>query len=77
MKMHVISRSNDTLAGFRLSGVVGSNVRNMKQLEESLDMLLSDGDTGIILISKDIYEMGEELIARKMRDRRLPLIVTI
>ncbi|MFR1517160.1 MAG: V-type ATP synthase subunit F [Clostridia bacterium] len=77
MKMHVISRSNDTLAGFRLGGVVGTNVRNEKQLEACLDLLLGDSDTGIILISQDIYEMGRDIIARKMRDRRLPLLVTI
>lgn len=77
MKMHVISRSNDTLAGFRLSGVVGTNVRNEKQLEECLNLLLAEDDTGIILISQDIYNMGETLISHKMRDRKLPLIVTI
>ena len=77
MKMHVISRSNDLLAGFRFSGVVGSNVRNIQQLEECLDRLLGSGDTGILLISQDIYEMGGEVISRKMRDRKLPLLVTI
>ena len=74
MKMHVISRSNDLLAGFRLGGVVGTNVRNEKQLEDCLD---GDSDTGIILISKDIYEMGRDIIARKIRDRRLPLLITL
>lgn len=77
MKMHVISRSNDVLAGFRLGGVVGTNVRNEKQLEDCLDRLLGDSDTGILLISKEIYEMGGEIIARKMRDRKLPLLVPL
>ena len=77
MKMHVISGSNDLLAGFRLGGVVGTNVRNEKQLEDCLDLLLGDSDTGIILISKDIYEMGRDIIARKIRDRRLPLLITL
>lgn len=77
MKMHVISRSNDTLAGFRLGGVAGTNVSDEAQLEECLDMLLGGDETGVILISRDIYEMGEEIISRKMRDRRLPLLVTI
>lgn len=40
-------------------------------------MLLGDSDTGIILISQDVYEMGKDIIARRMRDRRLPLLVTI
>ena len=44
MKMHVISRSNDLLAGFRLGGVVGTNVRNEKQLEDCLDLLLGDSN---------------------------------
>ena len=77
MKMHVISKSNDVLAGIRLSGVVGTNVRNEKQLEDCLELLLGDSDTGIILISQDVYEMGKDIIARRMRDRRLPLLVTI
>ena len=77
MKMHVISKSNDVLAGFRLAGVVGTTVRNEKQLEDCLELLLGDSDTGIILISQDVYEMGKDIIARRMRDRRLPLLVTI
>ena len=77
MKMHVISKSNDVLAGFRFARVVGTNVRNEKQLEDCLELLLGDSDTGIILISQDVYEMGKDIIARRMRDRRLPLLVTI
>lgn len=77
MKMHVISRSSDTLAGFRLGGVEGTNVRSEEQLEECLDALLEGGETGIILISRDIYSEYEPIISHKMRDRKLPLFVTV
>ena len=43
-----------------LAGVVGTNVRNEKQLEDCLELLLGDSDTGIILISQDVYEMGKD-----------------
>ncbi len=77
MKMHVISGSNDTLAGFRLGGVEGTNVRNEEQLEKCLDELLEGGETGVLLISRDICESCGDTISRKMKDRRLPLLVTI
>lgn len=55
----------------------GNERPNEKQLEDCLELLLGDSDTGIILISQDVYEMGKDIIARRMRDRRLPLLVTI
>ena len=77
MKMYVISMSNDTLAGFRLGGVMGTNVQNEKQLELCLDEVLEKGEIGILIVSSDVYTFGKSHILNKMRDRKLPLIVEV
>ena len=77
MRMYLISDNNDTLVGFRMTGVLGSLVRTPEALSEALDGALADRSLGILMITEGIdTRFGADIRAR-LRDRSLPLLVTI
>lgn len=77
MQMFVISDNNDTLAGMRLSGVNGVVLHERSEVEAELDLLYSNKEIGIILITKKLSDLTSDLIEEKKKKHQMPLILEI
>jgi V/A-type H+-transporting ATPase subunit F len=75
MRYHVIG-DEDTVLGFALAGVEGSEVRNETEAASAFDGALS-GDAGIVIVTEDVAEMIRERIDRYVLSEQFPLILEI
>lgn len=77
MKMFLISDNTDTYTGMRLAGVEGVIIHSKEHLKEQLELVFSDKEIGILLITEKLGREFPEIIDDVKLNRRLPLIVEI
>lgn len=77
MKSVILSKDPDILTGMRLSGIEGCLVSNRAELMDHMKRLLSDHQTGIIILTRDTLSLAEaEIMEMKLKVRE-KLIVEI
>ena len=77
MKMYLISDNTDTYTGMRLAGVEGVVVHEKKELQEALDKVLADKETGIVLLTEKFGREFPDVINQLKLEYRTPLFVEI
>ena len=77
MKMYLISDNTDTYTGMRLAGVEGVVVHEKKELQEALDKVLADKETGIVLLTEKFGREFPDVINQLNLEYRTPLFVEI
>lgn len=76
MRYHVIG-DQDTVLGFSLLGVSGSQATDPAQAKEAWDNALSDKENGIIIITEDVADMIRSTVDRYLFSETFPLVVEI
>ena len=77
MKFFLISDNIDTRAGMRLAGIDGIVAHEKHEVEDALDAVISQKDTGIVLITEKLAELIPERMTALKLNKELPLIVEI
>jgi len=77
MKMYLLSENRDTLTGMNLAGIEGSLVGDKDELREKLDVVLSDKQIGILLVTEYLYKKYTDMIDDVKLGKKLPLVVNI
>ena len=77
MKSFVICESKDTLLSMRLAGIGGVIVSNQKETQDQIEQILKDEETGIIMISENVFSENAEYIMEKKLTERKKLIIQI
>lgn len=77
MKSVVLSRNQDVLTGMRLAGMDGLLISDRNDLMENLKKLLSDTQTGIIVLTRDTMSLAEDEIMEMKLKAREKLIIEI
>ena len=77
MRFFLISDSQETLHGLRLSGIEGIHVTERQDVLDALYKCLDDPGIAIILITGNLKAMCVKEVYSIMLERSLPLIVEI
>lgn len=77
MKMYVLSDNTDTWMGMRLAGIDGAVAHTAAEVQSKVEELLSDGETGIILITEKLRSAADAYISNLMMTRNQPLFLEI
>ncbi len=75
MRYHVIG-DEDTVLGFALAGVEGTEVSSAAETETAFRNALS-GDAGIVIMTEDAADMVRERVDEYMLSEQFPLILEI
>lgn len=77
MRYRLISDNVDTLTGMRLAGIDGVVVHEQDEVKTAIESAVSDGETGVLLITERLSNLCKETIDEIKMERRLPLVVVI
>lgn len=77
MRMFLISDNVDTLTGMRLAGIEGVVVHEKNEIKQALDMVLSNPDIGIILMTEKLGTEIPEIVDDIKLNRTFPLLLEI
>lgn len=77
MRIYLMSDNRDTLVGLRIAGIKGTIVQDTCEADRTLEVLLSNKDIGIILITEKLAERLRDKISYIKQRMVSPLIVEI
>ena len=75
MKMYCISSDIDTKVGLRLTGIEGIVAKEKQESDEKIEEVLKDENIGILIVTKQIYEMSKQKLDYIYENRKMPLLV--
>lgn len=75
MRYHVIG-DEDTVLGFSLAGVEGTEVSSAREAASAFDSALS-GDAGIVIMTEDVADLIRDRIDEYTLSEQFPLILEI
>ena len=77
MKIYCISDSLETAIGMKLAGVESVVLNSKDEIEKKIDEVSNNQDIGILVISKEIYQMSKEKLDNIIEFKRTPLVIQI
>ncbi len=77
MKFYLISDNIDTRMGMRLAGIEGVVVHTEKEVNEALDLAVSDKDIAVVLMTEKLVSLCHDKVYDLKLNCRRPLIVEI
>lgn len=77
MKMYLISDNVDSLMGFRLVGVEGEIVHDVKALNASLERVMQDTDVSVVLLTSVVFDLERDALQKLKLTLSKPLLVEI
>lgn len=77
MKFYVISDNVDTCVGMRMAGIEGVVVHEEEEVSEELKKAFSDSEIGIILMTKKLIDLCNDMVFEYKLNHKRPLIVEI
>ncbi len=77
MKIYCISDSLETAIGMKLAGVESVVLNSKDEIDKKIDEVSNNQDIGILVISKEIYQMSKEKLDNIIKFKRTPLVIQI
>ena len=77
MKIYCISDSLETAIGMKLAGVESVVLNSKDEIDKKIDEVSNNQDIGILVISKEIYQMSKEKLDNIIEFKRTPLVIQI
>lgn len=77
MKLKLITDNRDAATGMRLAGIEYSLAFSSEECEKAINGCIADGETGIILVTQELYEKYADFIDSVKKTVNLPLITEI
>lgn len=77
MKIFCISDSQDISVGLKLSGINSVTLTSKNDVLTKIDDLLAVKDIGVLVVTKNIYNIAKDKLDDIKLDQKFPLIVTI
>ena len=77
MKSFVLCEKKETLLSMRLAGIGGKIVNTKEEIEDSINELLKDSDTALIIVSEGILNRSKDFIMDKKLTEKKKLIIQI
>jgi Archaeal/vacuolar-type H+-ATPase subunit F len=77
MKTFLISDNVDTMVGLKIAGIDGIVLHSKEEIEYVIDRLISERETGIIILTEKVASIVPQKIDDVRLNRQLPLIVEI
>ncbi len=77
MKSILLTKDSDIINGLRLAGVEGVLCNNKKELVKNFDKYKKDPDIGIIILTRDAFEVIKDEVIEVKLSQKTPLVVTI
>ncbi len=77
MKLQLITDNQDAATGMRLAGIEYTLIDSQQECEAALKKLITDSETGIILITQGLYDKCADMIDEIKKTVTVPLITEI
>lgn len=77
MKIYSILDDMDTAVGLNLSGIHSIILEDIEQINGKIDEVLENDQVGILVVSKNVYELGKEKLDNIIQKRKTPLVVVL
>lgn len=77
MKIFCISDSQDISVGLKLSGINSVTLTSKNDVLTKIDDLLAVKDIGVLVVTKNIYNIAKDKLDDIKLDQKFTLIVTI
>ena len=75
MRYHVIA-DEDTVLGFALAGVEGTEVSSAQEAESAFDTVIG-GDAGIVIMTEDVADLIRDRVDTYVFSEQFPLLLEI
>lgn len=77
MKSYVLCDKEETLLTMRFAGIDGEIVKTKEEIKDRVKALLTDEETGIVILSENVFDKSRDFIMAKKLEEKKKLIIHI
>ncbi|MBK5252129.1 MAG: V-type ATP synthase subunit F [Peptostreptococcaceae bacterium] len=77
MKSFVLCDKKETLLTMRFAGIDGKIVKTKEEMEEAVNALLKDEDTGLVILSENVFDKNRKYVMEKKLTEKKKLLIHV